>query len=458
MRPADNPVIFAAVGLGIDPHAGQVPYLLSTAQTKVLVGGRRSGKSYAISLETCFHAVRATVAGAPYRQLLVAPAVDQARELFTRVSETLRRSPFGGLIEHEVGSPFPDLRLAGGSRVFVRAAHEGGRHLRGHYADRVVVDEAAYVPGPVIQEAILPLLADKGGTLVLASTPAGKGGVFHRYWQRGQGGDPRVASFLFKTVENPHVDAGYVAAQRGELSARQYAVEYEGSFLDAEDGAFAWDHVIGCATGAAESPRAGRRYVVGWDPAKRRDGSAVVVLDTSEHPRRVVHMEDLRGLDYTAQVARVAAVARSYGARAVVDATGLGDAVIDLLRAAGTVVEAVRFTSATKAALVQALAVALERRGLVYPAERRLLDELRDLRSHVSEGGQVRYSAEAGACDDFVFALALALRGADGASQRCPAETGALPFYTSAFEESSPRFPRDPIARWFAEADALDDA
>ena len=51
----------------------------------------------------------------------------------------------------------------GGSVIMARTADEDGRNLRGHSADRVIVDEAAYVKDSVILEVISPMLADRDG-------------------------------------------------------------------------------------------------------------------------------------------------------------------------------------------------------------------------------------------------------------------------------------------------------
>jgi hypothetical protein len=85
-----DPVVFAASTLALEPHAAQIPYLLDQAHpVKLLVGGRRSGKSFAVAVEVVFHAVRAIRERRPPRQLIVAPACDQARLLLGTVSKLL---------------------------------------------------------------------------------------------------------------------------------------------------------------------------------------------------------------------------------------------------------------------------------------------------------------------------------------------------------------------------------
>jgi phage terminase large subunit-like protein len=95
----ENPVVFSATVVGVEPHVEQVKYLLGSKRTKILVGGRRSGKTTALALEIVYSAVRAIHEGRPFDQLLVAPSVDQARLLFNAVSKLLRSSPLGALIQ-----------------------------------------------------------------------------------------------------------------------------------------------------------------------------------------------------------------------------------------------------------------------------------------------------------------------------------------------------------------------
>jgi len=42
------------------------------------------------------------------------------------------------------------------------------------------VDESAYVPDLVLNDVLMPMLLDKGGDYLLASSPAGKRSAFYR--------------------------------------------------------------------------------------------------------------------------------------------------------------------------------------------------------------------------------------------------------------------------------------
>ncbi len=434
MRIIDEPVAFAELVLRTKLHGGQAAFLACRLLVRVLVGGRRAGKTTAVALLVAWSVARAAILGTPCRVLLTAPSIDQARVLLGYVLGLLRGSALAGLISRHVESPFPLVEIGPSASISVRSLAERGKHLRGHGAfDLLVVDEAGYVAEDVLHEAVAPLLADRpGAVLVLSSTPAGIGGVLHRFFERGRDGtDARVRSFHFRSADNPAVDGTYLEAQRAELSEQQWRTEWLGEFGDAQGAFFRWADVAACAQLDAEQ-EPGRRHVVGYDPARLRDGSGVVVLDDSALPRRVVHVEDLGGRDYRQQIEHVATLAKRFGnARVVVDATGGGLVVVDLLRASGVQVEAVTWTAARKATQLTALAATIERRELLLPANEALLRELRWFQAKRGPTGLVRYEAGPGARDDLVCALALALSGCGGVVRRQTLASVGVPFLRS---------------------------
>src|SRR5262249_27813548 len=97
-----------------------------------------------------------------------------------------------------------------------------------------------------------------------------------------------------------------------------------------------------------------------------------------------------------------------------VDSTGAGEPVYEQLRRSGLEAHAYPFTAKSKAALIDQLVIALERRKLVLPKPDvcpELVDELEAFEFSVTENGAVRTSAPSGMHDDTVMALGLALQG-----------------------------------------------
>ena len=172
-------------------------------------------------------------------------------------------------------------------------------------------------------------------------------------------------------------------------------------------------------------------YVVGADLGQAQDYTALAAVELVEdgiHPR---HLERLAlGTPYPAVATRIAALVQSLTGDLVVDATGVGRPVIDILRDNGLNPVAVSITGGQsitfdgdlwrvpKRTLVRALVVAFEAgrlkvaRGLRFAGA--LERELRAFERRISARGHDSYGAVgAGAHDDLVIAVALAVWWAD---------------------------------------------
>jgi len=365
-----SPSLFAHFVAGVPPHRTQAQFLEDRSPVKVAACGRRWGKSTAAALDVLHLAVVGDADGAPTEQMIVAPSADQATIIGDEVERLLVAGPLSPLVRSIVHAPFFEVALHSGSIIRARSAANEGKYLRGRGAHRVIVDEAAFVSERTLQEAILPLLADTNGQLVLISTPFGHN-VFFEYFQRGQGVDPMCRSYRFPSQMNPHISAAYIEAQRDTMTDLQFRAEWLAEFLDDHSTVFKWPLIDAATRGVLCGPLPGRRYVLGWDPAKYHDRSAVIVLDVSSYPWHVVACETLEGRDYGRQVARVAALAQSYGGAGVVmDATG-NAALLEQVLAAGLACEGVTFTNPVKQQLIDNLVLVLERGGLTFPPCRR---------------------------------------------------------------------------------------
>jgi hypothetical protein len=190
-------------------------------------------------------------------------------------------------------------------------------------------------------------------------------------------------------------------------------------------------------------------YFVGLDLGQSQDFTALVVVERSEFPGawdgakftygtetavRLRHMERIPlGTTYPEVVARVGKVMRSaalaQGERyLVVDATGVGQPVVDLLEREDLPCKIwpVTITGASEGSshgtylvpkrdLIIGLQVRLQERDLQIAAGLRegvtLMRELSDMRVQMTSGGREKYGARSGEHDDLVLAVALACWG-----------------------------------------------
>jgi hypothetical protein len=406
------------------PHPTQREWMLDEHPVKVAACGRRWGKTESASVDVATYAI----AHDGCVQMIVSPTYDQSRILSDAVERLFMRNSHLRRYVQVTKTPYPSVRFMR-SRITARTADDDGRNLRGHSADRVIVDEAAFVRDQVLEEVIGPMLADKNGRLVMISTPFGKN-HFYRAFVRGQrtasdDAANRVRSFRFPSWANPHISREYIEAQSETITARQFRVEYEAEFVNDESSVFAWEDIHAAID--PHSATTGGVCVAGIDWARYSDYTAVVVLEVNPPTKgdgdrcpmcRVVAVDRFNRMDWRGQVDRVADLLGRHRVRAVAaDQTSVGDPVLEMLRDVlwnerrlDMEVEGVVFTSQTKRELIDNLAVRLAHGDVVFPNVEPLVQELQFYEYELTEAGNVRTAARRGYHDDCVCALALALR------------------------------------------------
>ncbi len=411
---------------GWNPHPTQRRWLLADAKVKTAACGRRWGKTEAAAVDAATMAI--TCPGSV--QMIVAPTYDQSRLIFDTVERLIMNSRITRAMSKVTRTPYPRLAV-GRSILMARTADEDGRNLRGHAADRVIVDEAAYVRDCVIQEVIAPMLADRNGRLVMVSTPFGKN-HFYRSYLKGVGTAAQIrhpkseirnahASFTFPSWSNPHISREYIERQKSEVSARQFAVEYEAQFLDDVSAVFPWEDINAAAErGATPSPGGegrgeGELIVAGIDWARYSDYTAIIAVGISECGPRVIAIDRFNGMGWSAQIERVARFLMEHRVNAALtDQTSIGDPLLEQLRsrlwamAADVSVDGYGFTTQSKRDLIEHLAVQFSHGRITISRDEALIRELQYFEYELTQSGNVRMNARTGHHDDLVIALALA--------------------------------------------------
>lgn len=398
-----------------EPHPTQREWLECDAQVKVAACGRRWGKTESAAVDAATLALLAPGSV----QIVVSPTYDQSRLIFGHVERLLLQSRVTRPAVNIARTPYPRLSVLG-SVIMARTADEDGRNLRGHSADRVIVDEAAYVRDSVVAEVIMPMLADRAGRLVMISTPFGKN-HFYRAFVKGQG-PGQYASFCFPSWTNPHISADYVAMQRNELSSRQFAIEYEARFLDDESSVFAWREIEAAAKRGDRRGSAADRFetvAAGIDWARYTDYTAAVAVGVDADGCHVIAIDRFNRMGWDDQVRRVVRFLREHRVEsALADQTASGDVLLEMIRrhlwqtGAEVIVEGYQFTNQSKRDLIEGLAARFSQGNIFIPRDEALIRELEHYEYELTSSGNVRMNARTGCHDDLVIALALACRQA----------------------------------------------
>ena len=392
------------------PQEWQLAVHQCPARFRIVVCGRRAGKSYAGVNELAAYSWENT----EYPSWWVAPTYGQAEKGFTvclQKFESAIRS------KTQAQGRMTITWASGGKSVFQSA--ERYENLRGEGVGLMVLDEAAFMARAAWEQVLRPMLSDTGGRALFTTTPKGKNWVFGLF-QRGEDpSQPDYASFKVPTATSIYVPDSEVEEARNTLPADVFAQEYLADFLDEAAGVF--HGIAACVHGELYEPKpessghAPHRYAIGVDLAKHSDFTVIIVadLDATWDGQVVPHVcgfTRMNTLDWNLQMDMIAQQSALYGgAPVLLDSTGIGDPIHDFLRAKGVPVFPYLLVGQRKVQLIQNLSVTIQTRGVSFPDVPVLLNELASYQYTISPSGGFTYSAPEGEHDDTVISLALAV-------------------------------------------------
>lgn len=307
---------------------------------------------------------------------------------------------------------------------------------RGRRYGIVIVDEAAMARHleAAWTAAVRPTLTDLQGGAWFLSTPKGR----NYFWTLAQRGalDASWAHHHAPTAGNPHIAPDEIEQARQSLPERIFAQEYLAQFLEDGGGVFrrvtaAVDATLAAGLDTSLDVGDGRGYVIGVDWGRHQDFTVFTVLDARD--RAVVALDRFTQIEYAVQLARLKALRRRFPHAAVVaEANSIGGPLIEQLRRDGISVSAFQTTQASKAQIIEALAVAFEQGDIRIPPVQWLIDELMAFDQERTAGGLMRYGAPTGGHDDGVVSLAIAWH-AQAASPGRVAVAGSRTSFGGAF-------------------------
>jgi hypothetical protein len=281
---------------------------------------------------------------------------------------------------------------------------------RGRKYHLAVINEAAFAPrlATAWAEVIRPTLADYQGGAWLAGTPKGMNDYYAIY-QAATGDD--WARWQGATEQNPYIAPAEIEAMHASMPERAYQQEILAQFL--EDGAGVFRRVQAAATARQADPVPGAEYVIGVDWARTEDATVFCVLDAQAG--RQVALDRMSNTDYATQRQRLAALCARYNPRVVLaEYNSMGGPMVEALQGMGLPVQPFTTSNATKAQIIDGLALAFERCEVAIIDDEVQVGELLAYASERLPSGMVRYSAPDGMHDDTVMALALAWHAARG--------------------------------------------
>lgn len=238
--------------LGVAPHPGQLRFLKERGKYKVLLCGRRWGKSRTIAMEVLLHILECIQLGFDHGRIMMTAmnykqitqeSLEYLRQMLKKldlplVKRTSREGQFW---------------QAGPVRLEVRSL-ANRRGLRGAGLTMLVVDECSLVPEDVFFYDLFPSVTDYKGRVLIAGTPAGINWVVKFVEQQGleipyaelneleliKTSDHQVVMMRSPTWANPHIDPEEIERQRQLMPDAAFRQEYGAEIL--VDGGLAFTH------------------------------------------------------------------------------------------------------------------------------------------------------------------------------------------------------------------------
>jgi len=271
-------------------HAGQIAIHNSDARFKVVVAGRRFGKSYLAAVELLIEALRdETPEGRKLTEenevYYIAPIKAQGKKIMVpKIKEIGKFVHEGGVIkDYHINDGV--FTLINGRKISLLGADDPDA-LRGVGLSYVVLDEYADMKEEVWEEILRPALMDVRGRALFIGTPKGKNHFYRLYQDALLGDDPDWEAFTFTSLDNPTLPPEEVAKQAdlNNERANKRIIEQElyAKFVTRGSETFPSERWV-----YDEKEPADGYYVIACDLAgfkkeggevKKRDNSAIAVV------------------------------------------------------------------------------------------------------------------------------------------------------------------------------------
>jgi hypothetical protein len=294
---------------------------------------------------------------------------------------------------------------------------------RGHTADGVVLDECGDLSPIAWAEVVRPMLLDTNGWSWGIGTPKGR----NWFWQEWRGATDREDSAAWQAptlgvrvrdvgleraphpLENPEVSFGEIRRLWETMPEMSFRQEILAEFVESGGGVFR--KVTEAAIYPEQEKQPGHWYVMGVDWGRAHDYTVLSVVDVTA--KRQVAVDRFNRIDWQLQSKRLIALHERYKTAGILaEANAMGSPLIEAIARLGLPIRPWTASNATKAAVIDGLALALERGQLRLLDDETQTGELLAYTQKRLPSGVMQYGAPEGLHDDTVIALALAWQAA----------------------------------------------
>jgi hypothetical protein len=363
-----------------EPHINQQRILDSSARFRVVMCGRRFGKSELSQIEIITNGLMGK------NVAYITPTYKLAKTFFEKLTQVV---PFENN-KSDLIMTFPN----GGSVEFFTG--ERLDNLRGRKFHFVVIDEASFIPN--LEDgwlnSIRPTLTDYKGKALFVSTPKGKNYFYSLFMNNSN----EWESFKFSTYDNPYIDKNEIDDARRQLPEAVFEQEYMANPMENAANPFGSQQINLCVKPLSTLPPS----YYGIDLAKSFDYSVIIGLDKNGQVSYFNRFQK----DWKQTRETILSIDRSKPV--YIDSTGVGDAITEDLQKHFNSMTGFKYTAHSKQQLMELLASKIHSQEISFP-EGEIKNELKIFEYQYTSTG-VRYNAPSGYHDDCVNALALAVK------------------------------------------------
>jgi hypothetical protein len=369
------------------PHPAQQLVLDCNARWRVLLCGRRFGKSLVARIEAIQHMLNKKKVG------YVTPTFDLAKTFFNLIIQSLPPT----IIKTQNKSELLIELITGGSIKFYSG--EALERFRGHDYDFIIIDEMAFIPNMKVEweTSIRPTLSDRMGSALFISTPNGME-FFYSLFEKGN--DPLETdykSFHFPSNTNPHFPTEEFESARKSLPSAVFNQEYLAIPSANADNPFGTDNInMNIISELSQN----ETIVYGIDVARTYDYSVIIGLDIDGNMTYYDRFQQPWELTKN----RIEKLPNNI--LKVIDATGVGSVLLESLSLSCENIQGFTFTNESKSRIIYELIKDVENGGVKY--NETTANEMHTFMYKYSSTGTLTFNAMNGYHDDSVCALALA--------------------------------------------------
>lgn len=369
------------------PHKYQQEVLDSNARFKVMMCGRRFGKTL-IAMVICIQKMLKGEAVA-----YVTPEFGLGKDFFR---EILKYIPSEIIKTDNKSELYIELITGGSLKFFSGEALSSFRGRKFHY---VIVDEAAFISDlkEAWDTAIRPTLSDYRGGALFISTPNGKE-YFNSLYMKGTDTlQTEYQSFHYSSNMNPYFSPEEFESARKSIPAFRFNQEYLALPGENQNNPFGTDNIN---LNILQELSQNETVVYGIDVAKYSDYTVIIGLDSNGH----MTYFDRFQTPWTITAQKIKDLPD--GILKVMDSTGVGDVLLEQIIDTTPNLIGFKFTMESKPKIIYELINAVEKGQVKY--NQQTADEMFVYIYKYSSTGHIKFEAQAGYNDDTVASLAIA--------------------------------------------------